>query len=125
MRALLIAGIVMLVAGPVRAASAWDDWAHRSDQQCPSKHVQWICNDCMFSLTEAFERTLTNAQMRRVSVLADDRRRCATTWGFFCQTKGSLDAYERLGLMTSFVRSGCRTVKCEEVAECSRYPPGP
>ena len=32
-------------------------------------------------------------------------------------------AYKKLGLMHRFVRYGCRTVKCEFAASCSRLPP--
>jgi hypothetical protein len=33
-----------------------------------------------------------------------------------------MDAYQHLGLLTRFVRYGCREVRCEEVALCSKFP---
>jgi len=105
---------------------AWRDWKRLSDRQCPQRHVDWVCGDCYLNLIEGFHSILGQSQKRNVDRIADIKRQCATEqMGFGCETGRSLVAYKKLGLMPQFVRYGCRTVKCEYAASCSRLPPNP
>jgi len=126
MRIILVAACATLTAWPANAMDAWRDWFHQSRRLCPSHHVDWICNDCYLNLTEGFDRTLTVGQVRRVERIADVDHRCANVeGGFGCITSSEFYAYDRLGLMPRFVRFSCKAVKCEELVDCSRLPPGP
>jgi len=75
---------------------------------------------------ESFDATLTKAEFKKVQRIADIQRKCSDEqFGFYCEAARSFLAYKSLGLMPRFVLYGCRTIKCEEAASCSRLPAGP
>jgi hypothetical protein len=106
--------------------SAWLEWERLSNERCPTHHVNWVCGSCYLNLIEGFDATLTRSQKRNVDRIADLKRNCAhEEMGFSCEAGYSFDAYKKLGLIPRFVHYGCRTVKCEFAASCSRLPPDP
>ena len=105
---------------------AWHDWVRLSHEQCAARHVDWICGDCYLNLIDGFYSTLSLNEKQAVEHIADTSQQCATEkMGFECEAGRSFLAYRKLDLMHRFVRYGCRTVKCEYVASCSRLPPSP
>jgi hypothetical protein len=126
MYSMMLAVLSAVVASSVLAAStdqAWRDWQRLSHGQCPTHHVEWVCGDCYLFLVEGFDATLTSAQQRNARRVADIARSCAKEqFGFGCEAGRSFLAYEELGLMPRFVHYGCRVIKCEEAAVCSRAP---
>jgi len=105
------------------AESSWNRWERLSRESCPSHHVELICGDCYLFLVEDFDATLSASQRRDVIRIAEVKRRCADEWGGFgCEANRSFIAYDKLGLMHKFVRYGCRRIKCEDAAICSRVP---
>ncbi len=123
-----LAAILVLVLGIVPASSrageadTWKDWQALLQKSCPTRHVDWTCDGCWTQLTGAFEDTLAAADQRKISRVRDVRACEQETIGFSCEMGASLDAYKRVGLLRRFVTFGCRAVKCEEVALCSRFP---
>ena len=72
---------------------------------------------------DAYEATLSYEQSQRFEYLANFKRQCAReTAGLSCEMSRSLHAAQRLHLFYKMVAFGCRTVKCEEAASCSRFP---
>ena len=117
---------MLFAAHSARAADAWGEWHELWRNECPSHHVESMCGDCYLNVIEAFEGTLSKKLAARVVEIADSHRRCATEEaGFSCEFSRSLIAYRDLGLMRRFAHFSCEAVKCEEVAVCSRMPPGP
>src|SRR5579884_1341138 len=123
-----LGAVGLLVATSMLSTStgARDDWTQQSRAQCPSHHVELICGDCYLSLVESFDATLTKAEFKKVQRIADIHQKCSDEqFGFYCEAGRSFVAYKSLGLMPHFVRYGCRMIRCEEAASCSRLPPGP
>ena len=104
----------------------WNVWRMKLKSQCPSQHVNWICDVCYDALLYNFEKTLPDSMRRMADSLADSAsaRRCAKEIaGFSCEMSESLDAYNKLGLMNRFVGFGCRHVRCSDIALCTTdYP---
>jgi hypothetical protein len=74
---------------------------------------------------DAFYKTLTPMEKRRMDELVNYRETCASeTMGFGCEMSRNLYAAQKLGLLHKLVMFGCRTVKCEEGALCSQFPRG-
>jgi len=116
-------GLSLILASNA-TARPFDDWYRMTGRRCPSHHVEWICGDCQLSLVEAFDDTLSRAQKRNVAKIADINHACADeSAGFSCEMAQSIHAYEKLGLMSRFVDYGCRHIRCEEAASCSKLPP--
>lgn len=128
LRALLMA-LTLGVLTPAYAndnSRAWDRWTAELKRQCPSHHVDWTCDGCWTQLTGAYEDRLRPKQLKAVTKVADIRRQCANERaGFGCEMVRSLVAYDKLHLMRAFTAYGCRVVKCEEPALCSRFPDHP
>ena len=115
----------LLVLAQAADASTWTEWERLCHEACPSHHVDWICGDCYLFLVENFDTTLSRNERLRVQRIADTRRRCADeVAGFSCEFSRSLAAYGRLNLLPRFVRYGCKSIRCEEAAICSRVPKG-
>ena len=126
MRLGLLVAALTVSATAADAQDIWRDWTRLTSVQCPSHHVDWMCGDCQLSVIEAFDQTLSERDQRQVVRVADLKRKCENEqMGFTCEFVESLEAYKKLGLMNRFVNFGCRAVKCEEAALCSRMPPVP
>jgi hypothetical protein len=91
-------------------------------RRCPSHHVEWLCDGCWTQLTGAFEDTLPKPVRARVSRLTDMKPCANEGIGLSCEMGQSLAAYRRLALLPRFVAFGCKAVRCEEAALCSRFP---
>ncbi len=114
---------VMMISSSIAGQDAWRDWQSLLHQACPGHHVDWVCDGCGLQLVEAFEDTLSERVQRQIARIADIDHACAQEQiGFYCDRARHLVAFERLGLMHRFVVFGCKTVKCEEAAICSRLP---
>ena len=103
--------------------SAWDAWERSLNAQCPSHHVNWICDGCYLDLIDGFEARFSSKTRERARRIADYKTHCADEiMGFSCEMERSLIAYRQLGLLRSFTKFGCKHVKCEEPALCSKFP---
>ena len=111
-----------LAAPPADAADAWRHWQALLQQACPGRHVDWICDGCSLDLIGGFEDTLGASDRREISRVRDFHDCKGELMGFSCEMAVSLRAYERARFLRRFVAYGCRAVKCEEQALCSRFP---
>jgi hypothetical protein len=117
--------LLLLAAAPAgaRATDAWEAWEAALARDCPGRHVDWACDGCWDELIGAFEASLVRPAAARAEALADTRRACREERaGFSCEMGAYLRAWRRLGLLERFTRWGCKAVKCEEQANCSRFP---
>jgi len=77
----------------------------------------------------AFGKTLSPRLDRQWGIEADYARKCAGEAnggaGFSCEMGTYLHAANKLGFLRQMIRFGCRTVKCEDLASCSRFPRSP
>lgn len=103
-------------------AGAWKQWQALLQQSCPENHVDWAGDMSWTELTGAFEDTLGATDQRTISRFSDFRGCEREKFGLSCEMGATLKAYERAGLLRRFVAFGCRAVKCEEPALCSRFP---
>lgn len=103
-------------------AGSWRQWLDLLQQSCPENHVEWTCDSCWTQLTGAFEDNLGRSDRRKVSRVRDFRGCEREKIGLSCEMGASLTAYLRTRLLQRFVVFGCRAVKCEEPALCSRFP---
>ena len=109
---------------PIRAdeANAWEQWHALLQKACPENHVDWACDTCWTQLTGAFEDTLSEAGRNKVTKNLSFQGCEKEQIGLSCEMSAFLTAFEKAGFLPRFVRFGCRVVKCEEVALCSRFP---
>jgi hypothetical protein len=117
--------LLLCAAAPAaaRAPNAWESWEAALARDCPERHVDWVCDGCWDDLIAAFQATLPRRSAARVNAVADERRvRREERIGFSCEMGAYLKAWRRLGLLERFTRWGCKAVKCEEGALCSRFP---
>ena len=105
--------------------ASWEHWREFAARDCPTHHVDWVCDGCYLRLTVGFENTLTKGERHRLDrLVADNSGPCADEIaGFSCEMAVSLKAYDSLSLMPRFAKYTCRSVKCEDAAICSRMPP--
>jgi hypothetical protein len=104
------------------APDAWKQWQVLLQRSCPNNHVDWTCDMCWTQLTGAFEDTLGASDQRKISRVRDFRGCERERFGLSCEMGVSLKAYLQVGLLRRFAAFGCRAVKCEEPALCSRFP---
>lgn len=103
-------------------ADSWRQWLVLLQRSCPENHVDWTCDMCWTQLTGAFEDTLGKSDQRKISRVRDFRGCEQEKIGLSCEMGASLRAYLRAGLLQRFVAFGCRAVRCEEPALCTRFP---
>lgn len=103
-------------------ADAWNQWQVLLQRSGPKNHVDWTCDMCWTELIGAFEDTLRASDQRKISRVRDFRGCEREQFGLSCEMGASLKAYLRTGLLRRFVKFGCRAVKCEEPALCTRFP---
>jgi len=120
--ALIAAAFVPLYV-VAKDVDAWHLWEHELSQSCPNRHVEWVADGGYLDLLDAFEKSLPQELQVAVRKAAHLEDRCASEQiGFSCEMAWSLDAYRRLGLLSRFTQWGCKEVKCEEAALCSKFP---
>jgi hypothetical protein len=101
--------------------SVWTAWLKDLNQQCPSKHVDWIAGDTYDELIGDFLKTEPRRTQIKATAIANYSHRCAQeTIGFSCETSVYLDAFRKLGLLRRFTAFGCRTYTCTEQALCTK-----
>ena len=99
-------------------------WENAVARQCPTHHLEHICDGCFDSFLDDFERTLPKATQGRIRHIADYAHRCTQeVAGFSCEMSVHVDAMYKLGLLKRFVAYGCAHYRCEEAAMCTRTPP--
>jgi hypothetical protein len=101
---------------------AWKQWQVLLQRSCPNNHVDWTCDMCWTQLTGAFEDTLGASDQRKISRVRDFRGCENEKIGLSCEMGASLKAYLQVGLLQRLAAFGCRAVKCEEPALCTRFP---
>jgi hypothetical protein len=104
------------------AANVWDAYHADLRARCPSRHVDWICDDCQDDLIDDFLSILPEQTRRKVSAMGgpEAQRACADQMGFYCEMGAYLDTFRKLNLLKQFVAYGCRTESCTEVAICTK-----
>jgi hypothetical protein len=117
--------LVLVVFCPIAAsatdADAWRIWQADLERQCPSNHVDWISDGGYDDFLADFENTLSIRKRRQLYTVADTARLCAKeTVGFYCEMGATLNAFNDLGLMKTFVSFDCRHYRCNDVADCKR-----
>jgi hypothetical protein len=128
MRALpaILLPMLLILTGANQRPTPWDAWTAELHRECPSRKVEMMSDGGYLDFLDQFSRTLSPATRQRFGRVADIRRLCAKEQlGFYCETARSLYAAQKLGLMHKIASFGCRTVKCEEAALCSRFPGRP
>jgi hypothetical protein len=103
-------------------ADAWKQWQVLLQRSCPNNHVDWTCDMCWTQLTGAFEDTLSASDQRKISRFRDFRGCENEKIGLSWEMGASLKAYLQVGLLRRFAAFGCRAVKCEDFALCTRFP---
>ena len=92
--------------------------------ECPNRHERWKEEEEYDEFLHEFGKTLSQRLDRQWGIEADYARTCAGEAnggaGFSCEM-----AANKLGLLRQMIRFGCRTVKCEDLASCSRFPRSP
>lgn len=116
--------VLSIVPASLRAdaTDTWREWQVLLQKSCPKNHVDWACDSCWTQLTGAFEDTLGTSDRQKLSRVRDYHGCEQEKIGLSCEMGASLEAYKRVRLLQRFVSFGCRAVKCEEVALCSRFP---
>ena len=118
-----------LLAASVTSAVAAADlstWEGLVRQSCPSRHLEWTCDDCWDDFLNDFESTLPASTQHEIAVLADYSRRCRReVAGFSCEMSVNVDAIKHLHLLKRFVAWGCANYRCEYAAMCTRTKPLP
>ena len=105
------------------SASALDmgPWEAAVARQCPSRHLEWMCDGCYDDFLDGFERTLPKATQSKIHKIADYSRRCREdVAGFSCEMAVHVDAMRRLGLFKRFVNYSCAEYSCSFAAHCTR-----
>ena len=121
-RALVLALMVLTAAHPDEP-NPWQAWEVGSEQKCPGQHPEWMGDGGHDDFIASFEQSLSQDDRRRLTDVADARRQCANEQiGFTCEMGRELAGVQRLGMLDRLIDFGCRTVKCEERANCSRIP---
>jgi hypothetical protein len=121
----LLLALLVVLPTVVDAAeqSPWKIWKQKSDQLCPSHHVNWIPDGGYLDFLDDFERRLPFLTRGHVRRTADILHRCADEKaGFGCEMAVSLETYLKLDLLNQFVAFGCQHYKCEEDSICERDP---
>ena len=119
----LLGPSLLVLTGATRPADPWDAWTAALHRECPSHNVELMGDGGYLEFLEAFEPTLPPRTRKQFNRVADIPKQCAKEQiGFTCEMYRSLYAAQRLGLMHKIVSFGCREVKCEEGALCSRFP---
>jgi hypothetical protein len=114
---------LLLTAAHSGEANPWQAWAAGSEKKCPTQHPEWMGDGGYEDFILAFEQSLAENDRRRLIDVADARQQCASEQiGFTCEMGRELAAAQRLGLLDRLIEFGCRTVKCEEGAICTRMP---
>jgi hypothetical protein len=120
---LVVLASLLLPTGTAHGATPFKTWTNGLHRACPSRNVELLSDGAYPDFLDGFAQTLPHDVARRFDRVADIRKQCATEQiGFYCEMDRSLYAAKRLGLMQKLVLFGCRTVKCEQAALCSRFP---
>ncbi len=113
-----------VLAGEARAADL-ASWEKAVAEQCPSHHLERMCDGCYDDFLDGFERTLPKATQSRILKIADYSRRCREeVGGLSCEMSVHVDAMKRLGLLKRFVAYGCAEYTCPDPAHCDRTKTG-
>jgi len=117
--------LVLLLVGAAPQPNPWRVWEYGLARACPSRHVELMGDGYYDDFLAAFDRSLRQGDRSRLAQTADLRRRCAhEEVGFSCEMVNTIRAAQQRGLLETMIAFGCRTVKCEEGAMCSRLPRG-
>jgi hypothetical protein len=105
------------------ANTPWAAWEGGADRRCSSHHVPWVSDGGYSALVDAFEKTLLKYTISEIRRRSDFAHECAQeTGGFGCEMGVTLSVYQLMGLLARFIRFGCKEVRCEEIALCSKFP---
>ena len=115
-------GVIMLLA-TLPGVARTKDWAQEVGRRCPSHRVQWMPGYASADLVRNFNLTLEKQTLVEVERIADVARCEDAILGDECELSVNLEAYEKLNLTGRFAVYSCRSVKCEDVATCSKLPP--
>ena len=101
-------------------------------RKCPSKHLDLLSPDDMYSATEVFRSSLSHRQRRLVDAGAGYDRElggpvaCRGMQGLNCDANHYLDGIRKAGLMSRFVSRLCASyVVCVSQSNCTGSPPAP
>ena len=109
-----------LLAGEARALDT-GPWDSAVAKQCPSHHLEWMCDSCYDDIVGGFERGLPKATQSRIRRIADYSHRCRNeVGGLSCELSVHVDAMRRLGLFKHFVDYSCAEYRCSDEAHCAR-----
>lgn len=112
--------VLALLASEARALDT-GPWEAAVAKQCPSRHLEWMCDGCYDDFLDGFERRLPKATQSKITKIADYARRCrAEVGGFSCEMAVHVDAMRRLGLFKRFVDYSCTEYSCSFQANCVR-----
>ena len=114
---------VMLLSLLASNAQAVDvrPWEVAVARQCPSRHLERMCDGCYDDFLAGFERALPKATQSKITRLADYQHRCRDeVAGFSCEMAVHLDAMKQLGLFNRFVDYGCTHYTCSYAGHCIR-----
>ncbi len=96
-------------------------WEAAVAKQCPSHHLEWMCDGCYDDFLDGFERTLPKATQSKIGRIADYPHRCKNeVAGFSCEMSVHVDAMHRLGLFKRLVDYSCAEYTCSFAANCTR-----
>ena len=96
-------------------------WEAAVARQCPSRHLERMCDGCYDEFLGGFERTLPKATQSKITRLADYSHRCREEIaGFSCEMAVHVDAMKRLGVFERFVAYGCKQYTCSFAGHCTR-----
>ncbi len=116
-------GLVLIAfATLVSAAQAADvgSWETAVARQCPSHHLERMCDGCYDDLLDGFERSLPKAARSKILRIADYSRRCREEIaGFSCEMSVHVDALRRLGLFDRLVAFSCAKYTCPYQGHCT------
>ncbi len=112
--------VVAVSAVEARAADV-SSWERSVADQCPTHHLERMCDGCYDDFLDGFERTLPKAAQSKIRKIADYAHRCRQeVAGFSCEMTVHLDAMRRLGLLGRFVAYGCAGYTCPYAGHCVR-----
>jgi hypothetical protein len=96
-------------------------WERGLQRQCPSHHVEWLCDACKMALVSDYFPSVPPIVEDKITSTADVNRRCANDQAAFpCPARLWLDAINKLGRMRELVVFSCRHYTCESPSVCKR-----
>lgn len=119
-----LALLVIPSVASAQFAASQRAWESQMERLCPSHHVEWIPGGSYDDVIAAYDAKLSPHQQRAARRIADYSHRCShETAGLSCEWAAYIDAYWKMGRLSSFAAWTCRHVKCEETAICELPSP--